>query len=201
MALILTTMSKSAMSIKEAWKPILLNLIIALFLLSCSSVNIFRRGHGPFDPGYQWDKSFSEVGNPQVSVFHHDFNQDGVFDYAESIEMFIDSNKDGQCDIEASFWILGGNKYQYFRRWYPFRARIDTDHDRIYDILLRKFQPNGRAGDIIKDRAMVEPIFFNYSKDTNSGINTYGIEHFLPFAIPIVGVILVFKVDRKPAKR
>lgn len=173
-------------------------LIGLFFLLSCSPINIFRRGHGPFEPGYRWDKSFSEIDNPEVVVWHNDHNDNGIFDYGEAIQMFIDSNRDGQTDIEAQFWILGGNEHQYFRRWYPFRAKIDKDHDHIYDVLLRRFQPNGSAREVIPTRSLVEPIFFNYTKDTNRGFNTYGIEHFLPFAIPIAGMIILFKTDKRP---
>lgn len=150
----------------------------------------------------QWNSKFSEGGKSNVVVKLDDRDGNKIPSYGDFIILYIDGNRNDQCDIEARFGIRDGDITGYDRFPIPLDVKIDIDHDYFYDFKLENFDNNGNPGKCIEIMEPVPIIDYKFFREKNKqkGFATYGLEKIVPFLIVIAGMIVIFETDKREAK-
>lgn len=154
---------------------------------------------------FAWNQKFTEKNNDRVVVQSgknwEDYNRNG-WTNIKTVIIYVDNNKDNECDIEAHFAIIGAGEDWYSRYSMPFKVKMDHDYDYRYDYLYEQFNPfTGEAQSIISIDTSVPVLNFPHWKSSNRGMGgLQKLDWIFFFAIPIVAAILLFKTDKRPAK-
>lgn len=173
--------------------------VLLVFLVGCApALPFIHHNYGPVNNDYTWNKEYDFSDNPSVIIKFQDIDKDNSFSYGDKVIWYVDFNKNNQLDLYARFTILGGNQSRYFSSRYPFEVKLDTNHDKYFDRLIRYDEVTGEIIENIKIHSMVYPIFFDYSEAR--GFSLYGLDKFLPFIIIIAAFAVIFKTDTREAR-
>jgi len=177
--------------------------LLTLAMFGCSTHPAINLGKSVQGERLVWPIDFTESVNEYAQVEPGDwdlFVKSGWKEQA-TVTVFIDSNRDGECDIEAKFRVIEGDYTSYRRYSFPYVVYVDYDFDFKFDFRYAKFNPNsGISQECLPISKQVPVIYYNKKKGTNTGFQTYGIEHFIPFVMIIAVAAVIFKTDKRVAK-